>query len=81
MSNKSKPVVVTVNDDAMPHIHDVAKALGAAGLKVGQVMPLTGVITGHFPGKAPSALQGVKGVASVELDQGVQLPPPDAGVQ
>lgn len=81
MSNTSKPVVVTVDDDAMPRIHDVAKQLGSAGLKVSKVMPLTGVITGHFSGQALSVLQGVTGVMSVELEQGVQLPPSDADVQ
>jgi len=79
--SKAKPVIVTVDDDAMPRIHDVARHLGAAGLKVGQVMPLTGVITGQFSGDELSALKKVAGVASVELELGVQLPPPDSDVQ
>lgn len=81
MPNKIKPVVVTVADDAMTRIHDVARQLGSAGLDVTQVMPLTGVITGHFSGRKLSELKGVTGVASVELEQGVQISPPDAGVQ
>lgn len=81
MANTTKPVVVTVDDDAMPRIADVASQLGGAGLKVSQVMPLTGVITGRFAGQDLSVLMRVTGVMSVELEQGVQLAPPEADLQ
>jgi hypothetical protein len=68
-----KSVVVTVSDDALETIDSVAKKLAAKGLKVTQVMPLTGVITGSISGKGFGELESIPGVASVEDDLKVQI--------
>jgi hypothetical protein len=44
-----KSVIVTVSDEALNDIDDVAKQLGSTGMKVKQVLQATGVITGSWP--------------------------------
>lgn len=78
---KAKRVVVTVDDAALSDISKVKRSLTAKGMKVQQVMPITGVIAGScLPAKVAS-LRTVKGVSSVEAELSVQLPPNDSEVQ
>ena len=78
---KSKPIIVTVADDALKDIVAVAKKLASRGMKIDRVLPVTGVISGSCaPGKK-AGLRTVKGVHSVEDEVAVQLPPPDSEVQ
>lgn len=79
--SKGKSVIVTVSDDALPNIHQLADELGAKGMKVDRVMPVTGVITGSLKASKVSALGKVVGVLSVEEETTAQLPPPDSPVQ
>ena len=78
---KSKPVIVTVTDAALKNIKTVASQLKAKGMKVDQVLPVTGVISGSCQVGKEAALRAVKGVHSVEEEAQVQLPPPDSEVQ
>jgi hypothetical protein len=78
---KSKSVIVTVTDTALKNIQAVANQLAAKGMKVGQVLPATGVISGSVPAGKAAALRAVKGVHSVEDEVQVQLPPPDSDIQ
>lgn len=73
---KAKAIVVTVTDAALNTIDAVAQKLAAAGMKVEQVLPVTGVITGSCPAGKMGALKTIKGVHSVEGDVPVQGPPP-----
>jgi len=60
----------------------VAAALQDAGLRLGAVLPATGVISGSVEGAdAMESLAAVEGVAAVEQAQEFQLPPPDSDVQ
>lgn len=77
----STSVIVTVTDDALKDIQSVAKKLSAKGMKVDQVLPVTGVISGSCPLGKQDALRGVDGVHSIEEDMSVQLAPPDSDVQ
>jgi hypothetical protein len=77
----SKSVVVTVTDAALKDIQSIAKKLTAKGLKVDQVLPITGVISGSCPVGKEAGLRNVKGVHSVEEDVSVQLAPPGSEVQ
>jgi methylmalonyl-CoA mutase cobalamin-binding subunit len=77
----SKSVVVTVTDAALKDIQSVAEKLRAKGMKVDQVLPVTGVISGSCPVSKQEALRSVKGVHSVEEDAPVQLAPPGSDVQ
>jgi hypothetical protein len=72
-------VTVLVDDDHLAVIDEVAAALQRAGLRLGEVLPALGAITGSVDD--PAALAAVEGVAAVELAQEIQLPPPDEDVQ
>jgi hypothetical protein len=75
-------VTVLIADDRVDAIDAVAAALQEAGLRLGQVMPTTGVVTGSVDDAAGmQALAAVDGVAAVEPVQEVFIPPPDAPVQ
>jgi hypothetical protein len=70
---KAKAVVITIADESLDKIDAVAKQLAAKGLKIADVMPLTGVITGSVTGESMAKLEAVAGVVSVEADQRVQI--------
>jgi hypothetical protein len=72
-------VTVLVDDDHLAAIDEVAAALQTAGLRLGEVLPAVGAITGSVDD--PAALEAVPGVAAVEPAQEVHLPPPDEEVQ
>jgi hypothetical protein len=75
-------VTVLVADDHLAVMHEVAAALQRAGLRLGDVLPASGVITGAVDDAATiPALADVEGVDAVEPEQEIQLPPPDAPVQ
>lgn len=61
-------VVVTIEDQYLPTIENVAQALRSAGLSVSQVLPLSGTITGEISRAQLSALTEVGGVVAVEPD-------------
>ena len=66
MAHETKSVIVTVGDDALADIHDVATRLERYGLNVTRVLPGTGVIAGSVAASAITKLRGVQGVTSVE---------------
>jgi hypothetical protein len=72
-------VTVLVADDHLDAIDEVAAALQRAGLRLGDVLPAVGAITGSVDD--PATLAEVDGVAAVEPVQEIQLPPPDEEVQ
>ena len=60
----------------------MAAALQDAGLRLGAVLPETGVITGSVEDEAAiEPLGEVEGVEAIELAEEFQLPPPDSDVQ
>lgn len=81
MPKNTKPIIVTVTDDALNKIDDVAAQLTAKGMKVDKVMSAVGVISGSVASTKMSDLKKVKGVMSVEEEVTVELPPPDSPVQ
>lgn len=81
MSKGAKSIIVTVADHMLGDINQVAKNLAAKGMKINQVMPITGVIAGSCTSTKMSALEQVDGVASVEEEVSATLPPSDATVQ
>jgi hypothetical protein len=62
-------VVVTVHDQHLPTIQSVAQALQTAGLRITNVLPTTGIITGEVSSQDMHALATVPGVVSVEPDR------------
>ncbi|MCK6684811.1 MAG: hypothetical protein L6R30_20625 [Thermoanaerobaculia bacterium] len=65
--------VVTVGDDALPRLSEVAKSLSEKGLEVEDVGLQTGVISGRAPRSLMAALLDVDGVEAVEISRRVSL--------
>jgi hypothetical protein len=74
-------VTVTVHDDQLPRIDELADRLRAAGMRIDQVLHPVGVITGSVPSAQRAMIQAMPGVAAVEAETTFQLPPPDAEIQ
>lgn len=80
-SEKHSSVIVTVTDAKLDNIESVATSLRARGMKVEQVLPKTGVISGSSAPSKMEQLRGVEGVESVEQEAVAVLPPPGSPVQ
>jgi hypothetical protein len=74
-------ITISVADDAIDRIDEVVAALENGGMQVDQVLRPLGVITGSVDTQRVQALGAVPGVAAVEPQRTVQLPPPDSDVQ
>jgi hypothetical protein len=74
-------ITISVADDAIDRIDEVVAALEDGGMQVDQVLRPLGVITGSADTRRVQALGAVSGVAAVEPQRTVQLPPPDSDVQ
>jgi hypothetical protein len=72
-------VTVLVDDDHLAAIDEVAAALQRAGLRLGDVLPAVGAITGCVDD--PAALAAVEGVSAVEPAREIRLPAPGEDVQ
>jgi hypothetical protein len=81
LGKKTKSIIVTVTDDALTKIDELAARLTAKGMKVDRVLPATGVITGSAAPTKMSTLKKVDGVMSVEEELTIELAPPDSPVQ
>jgi hypothetical protein len=77
----SEKITISVADDAIDRIDEVVTALESGGMHVEQVLRPIGVITGSVDTQRVHALGNVAGVAAVEPQRTVQLPPPDSDVQ
>jgi hypothetical protein len=75
------PVIVSVADDRLADMSTVADALRDAGMRVGEVLSAAGVVTGTVDSERLPSLSAVPGVADVESERTIQLPPPDSPVQ
>lgn len=75
------PVVVSVSEDHLERLDEIAGRLRAHGLRVDQTLTSLGTVTGRIAPSKIVDLEGVDGVASVERERVVQLPPPDSPVQ
>lgn len=74
-------VTVSVDDEHLDDLDQVADALRAQGMEIAQVLGSLGVITGRVPEDRRETLTAVEGVASVDDELIHRLPPPDAPVQ
>jgi hypothetical protein len=61
-------IIVTVDDQNLSVIQSVVTALESAGMKVDEVLPVIGIITGEVSQSKLEGLKSVKGVANVEID-------------
>lgn len=74
-------VVVTVHDDQLDHVEEVADQLRGAGMRIDQVLGEIGVITGSLPEDRRAAVLSMPGIAAVENETTFQVPPPDSEIQ
>ncbi|GAA1482983.1 hypothetical protein GCM10009624_34230 [Gordonia sinesedis] len=74
-------ITLTVADDHLATIGQVAEAARAAGMKVTQVLDDAGIISGHAPEDCTPALRDIDGVDAVEGGRSFRAAPPDSGVQ
>lgn len=81
MPSKRKPIIVTVADDALENIHELANKLAAKGMRIDRVLPITGVISGSCPSGKVGELEDIDGVTSVEEEASAEIPPTDQSPQ
>lgn len=62
-------VVVILDDASTADSSKIAQALAQTGLKIGNISPLTGTISGRCPSSAVGLVRKHAGVVSVEIDQ------------
>ncbi|MEO0434499.1 MAG: hypothetical protein AAF151_22680 [Cyanobacteria bacterium J06656_5] len=74
-------VTISLDDAHLEQIDQVTKQLQEAGLEVKQTLSTLGIITGTIETDKQSSLSEITGVESVEIDQTIQLAPPDSAVQ
>lgn len=72
-------VTVSVSEDHVAQIHEVAVELRARGMDVDEVLVGLGMVVGRCDDA--DALRDAPGVQFVDEQQSVQLPPPDADIQ
>ncbi len=73
-------LLITVTNDHKDNTPAVADRLKKLGLKVDSVMPI-GVISGRAEAKDLARLRSCPGVATVDEDTPVNIPPPDSPIQ
>ncbi|MEL6131017.1 MAG: hypothetical protein AAFR24_05395 [Cyanobacteria bacterium J06627_3] len=74
-------VTISLDDVHLEQIDQVTEQLKEAGLEVEQTLSTLGIVTGAIATDKLSSLSEVAGVESVEIDQTIQLAPPDSAVQ
>ncbi|MGW5968755.1 hypothetical protein [Streptomyces sp. NPDC055186] len=79
-SPRSAPVGVVLAVDP-DRFAEVVEALRRAGLTVTGEQPVLGTLSGTVAEDRIPALEAVDGVASVDRERTVQLPPPDSPIQ
>ncbi|MFE7416429.1 hypothetical protein [Rhodococcus sp. NPDC057529] len=74
-------ITVTVDADHLDDIEAVGAALRLRGMRVDQVLHTIGIISGAVGDEDRAVLDSVPGVQSVDTENVVQIPPPDANPQ
>jgi len=72
-------VNVTVDEDHLETIDEVADELRARGMEVDEVLVSIGIVTGTA--EDPDALRRVPGIQSVDLEEERGVAPPDWEIQ
>ena len=74
-------VSVSVDDQHIDEIVEVAGQLSSAGMKVEQIMNKIGVIVGSCDSDKMEAISQVEGVSAVEPERDYQISPPESDIQ
>jgi hypothetical protein len=74
-------IIVTVAADHLDSIEAVGAALRLRGMRIDQVHGTIGIISGAVGEEERAVLESVPGVQSIETENTIQIPPPDADPQ
>ena len=74
-------VIVTLNEDHLSRIKEVAEQLSAMGLRDINTLESIGVITGRVSSDLLDKLQGIPGVCAIESSGSVRIAPPESDIQ
>jgi hypothetical protein len=74
-------VLVSLSDEHVPAIDEVAGKLRDAGMEVQRSLPEIGTITGRVDPSKLKSLGDVEGVAALEEARSFEIAPPDSDVQ
>ena len=77
----AEKVNVTVDERYQDRFAEVVKRAKKAGLKVDQELDSIYILTGSIDSEKVDKLRAVRGVAAVESDSDIQLPPPNSPIQ
>ena len=78
MGNTGQQLVITTSGDRS--IHEIARDLGKAGFKVGEILDAINVVTGSADPTVKDRLRSIRGVADVSEDHPIDIGPPGAPV-
>jgi hypothetical protein len=67
--------MVSVDDDSLSDLPRLVTDLRQAGLKVDEVLEALGTVTGSISREAADSLTAIPGVAHIEWQRDVTLPP------
>jgi hypothetical protein len=74
-------ITVTVDADHLDNIEAVGAALRLRGMRIDQVHGTIGIISGAVGEDERAVLESVPGVQSIETENTIRIPPPDANPQ
>lgn len=74
-------IVVSVGDESLGRLDEIAAALERMGMKVEHRMPSLGTISGAADPAVIERIRAVAGVEAVETARTFEIPPPDSEVQ
>ena len=72
---------VSVGDQHLNRFSEFVKDVEKAGMKVEQKHKDIGVVTGSIDSEKLKSLRDIKGVAHVEEERKIQIPPPESDIQ
>ena len=74
-------ILISIDERYLAEMPRVVRRLEQEGLEVGSALREIGTVSGSAAAEDIAALRAVDGVASVEAERDIALPPPDAPIQ
>lgn len=72
---------LSIDDQHLPRFSELVREAEKAGLKVENKHKDIGVVTGSIDSEKIDSLRNVEGVAHVEEERKIQIPPPESDIQ
>jgi hypothetical protein len=80
-SSTEMEVIVTLDEDHLSQITEVAEQLNAMGLRNINTLGSIGAISGRISSGLLDKLQGIPGVSAIEPSGSVHIAPPESDIQ